>query len=118
MLLLILKVALLVFVACGVVAIVSVYVIRGRKMHYRQEVDPYLGSLSQMGVVPPTPLPEWRTGLNRNSRRTPTVVGDEQIEGHERHGCGFLPTRNRPAAGRPDARKPYGLRAIRKRAGG
>ena len=59
MLLLILKVALLVFVACGVVAIVSVYVIRGRKMHYRQEVNPYLGSLSQMGVVPPTPLPEW-----------------------------------------------------------
>ena len=59
MLLLILKVALLVFVACGAVAIVSVYVIRGRKMHYRQEVDPYLGSLSQVGVVPPTPLPEW-----------------------------------------------------------
>ena len=59
MLLLILKVALLAFIACGAVAIVTVYMIRGRKMHYRQEVDPYLGSLSQMGAVPPTPLPEW-----------------------------------------------------------
>ncbi|MGZ5390356.1 MAG: hypothetical protein ACXWD3_00480 [Mycobacterium sp.] len=56
---LILQAALLTFISFGVVAIVAVYVVRSRKVNYRQETDPYLGSLSQMGVVPPTPLPEW-----------------------------------------------------------
>jgi hypothetical protein len=56
---LILQAVLLTFILSGVVAIVTVYVVRSRKMSYRQEIDPYLGSLSQMGAVPPTPLPEW-----------------------------------------------------------
>lgn len=59
MLLLILQVALLVFIASGAVAIVTVYLIRSRKVSYRQEEDPYLGPMSWIGRVPPTPLPEW-----------------------------------------------------------
>lgn len=59
MLMLILQAALLTFILSGVVAIVTVYVVRSRKVSYRQEMDPFLGSLSQMGAVPPTPLPEW-----------------------------------------------------------
>jgi hypothetical protein len=59
MLLLILQVALLVFLGCGVITIVTVFVIRGRRMDYRQEPDPYVGSLGPITAVPPTPLPEW-----------------------------------------------------------
>lgn len=58
-LLLILQVALLVFIAGGVIAIAAVYVVRRRKVSYRHKIDPTLGTLGQMGVVPPTPLPEW-----------------------------------------------------------
>jgi hypothetical protein len=68
---LILQVALLGFIACGVVAIVTVYVVRSRKVSYRQEIDPYLGSLSQMGVVPPTPLPEWAYWTESEQSDTP-----------------------------------------------
>ena len=59
MLLLILQIALLVFIAGGVLAIVTVYVVRRRKVNYRHKIDPTLGTLGQMGVVAPTPLPEW-----------------------------------------------------------
>lgn len=58
-LLLILQVALLVFIAGGVMAIAAVYVVRRRKVSYRHKIDPTLGTLGQMGVVAPTPLPEW-----------------------------------------------------------
>lgn len=57
--LLILQVTLLVFIAGGVIAIATVYVVRRRKVSYRHKIDPTLGTLGQMGVVPPTPLPEW-----------------------------------------------------------
>jgi len=56
---LILQVALLVFIAGGVIAIATVYVVRRRKVSYRHKIDPTLGTLGQMGLVPPTPLPEW-----------------------------------------------------------
>lgn len=59
MLLLILQVALLVFIAAGVLAIATVYVVRRRKVSYRDKIDPTLGTLGEMGIVPPTPLPEW-----------------------------------------------------------
>ncbi|BBZ19850.1 hypothetical protein MGAD_41850 [Mycolicibacterium gadium] len=58
-LLLILQVAVLVFIAAGVLAIATVYVVRRRKVSYRHKIDPTLGTLGEMGMVPPTPLPEW-----------------------------------------------------------
>jgi hypothetical protein len=58
-LLLILQVALLVFIAVGVLTIATVYMVRRRKVSYRHKIDPTLGTLGQMGVVAPTPLPEW-----------------------------------------------------------
>jgi len=48
-----------VFIAGGVIAIVAVYVVRRRKVSYRHKIEPNLGALGQMGVVAPTPLPEW-----------------------------------------------------------
>jgi hypothetical protein len=59
MLLLILQVALLVFIAGGVLTIATVYMVRRRKVSYRHKIDPTLGTLGQMGMVAPTPLPEW-----------------------------------------------------------
>ena len=59
MILLILQVALLVFLAGSVLAVAIVYVVRRRKVSYRHRIDPTLGPLGQMGVVPRTPLPEW-----------------------------------------------------------
>lgn len=58
MLLLILKIALLTFIVCGAVAIVTVYAIRRPKIHYRDliDVDPLLPDTRG---VPPTPLPAW-----------------------------------------------------------
>lgn len=58
-LVLVLKVALVVFLVVGTAAIVVTYIRRSRTARFRQEPNPTLGSLSQMGVVPPTPLPEW-----------------------------------------------------------
>lgn len=57
--LLIFQAALVAFIAGGVLAIATVYVIRRRTVSYRHKIDPTLGSLGQMGMVPPTPLPEW-----------------------------------------------------------
>ncbi len=54
----ILKAALLAFIAIGAAVIVVTYIRRSRNVRFRQEPDPYLGTLGQMGVVPPTPLPE------------------------------------------------------------
>ena len=59
MLLSILQVALLVFIAGGLLTVATVYVVRRRKVNYRHKIDPTLGTLGQMGMVPPTPLPEW-----------------------------------------------------------
>lgn len=59
MLLLILQVALIVFIAGSVLAVATVYVVRRRKVSYRHKIDPTIGPLGQMGVVAPTPLPEW-----------------------------------------------------------
>jgi hypothetical protein len=42
-----------------VIAVVTVYLVRRRKVSYRHKIDPALGTLGQMGMVPPTPLPEW-----------------------------------------------------------
>ena len=57
----ILQVALLVFIAGGVIAIAAVYMVRRRKVSYRHTIDPTLGTLGQMVVVPPTPLPASKT---------------------------------------------------------
>ena len=59
MLLVILQVALLVFIAGGLLAVATVYVVRRRKVNYRHKIDPTLGTWGQLGVVAPTPLPEW-----------------------------------------------------------
>ncbi len=59
MLLLILKVALLVFIVCGAAAIVTVYIIRRRKTHFREPLDTGVSLRPWFGGVPPTPLPEW-----------------------------------------------------------
>lgn len=69
--LLILKVALLVIIAGGVVAIVATYVRRSRAVRFRQEPDPTLGPLGQMGVVAPTPLPEWAHWTDTDEQSKP-----------------------------------------------
>lgn len=59
MLLTVLKVSLVVFIGVAVIVFIAVYVRKSKTTNFRTEADPNLGSLSQMGVVPPTPLPEW-----------------------------------------------------------
>ncbi|WBP92862.1 hypothetical protein O6072_23935 [Mycolicibacterium neoaurum] len=59
MLLTVLKVSLVVFIGVAVIVFIATYVRKSRITNFRTEADPNLGSLSQMGVVPPTPLPEW-----------------------------------------------------------
>ncbi|QVI28058.1 hypothetical protein MN2019_01275 [Mycolicibacterium neoaurum] len=59
MLLTVLKVSLVVFIGVAVLVFIATYVRKSKTTSFRTEADPNLGSLSQMGVVPPTPLPEW-----------------------------------------------------------
>ena len=69
--LVILKVTLVVFLAGGVAAIVVTYIRRSRTVRFRQEPDRYLGTLGQMGVVPPTPLSDWACWTDAEQEQEP-----------------------------------------------
>lgn len=66
--LVLLKVALVAFIAIGGPVIVVTYIGRSRTVRRRHEPNPNLGSLGQMGVIPPTPLPDWADWTDADER--------------------------------------------------
>jgi hypothetical protein len=73
--LVVLKVAMIAFTSVGVAAIVVTNIRHSRTARFRQEPDPSLGPLGQMGAVPPTPLPEWACWPETDEPEEPPAGG-------------------------------------------